>query len=141
MQKPVLINGGCFSDARGTLLYNNDFDASVVKRIYTIENSSLNFIRGWQGHRIEQRWFSVVYGAFNIQLIAIDNWQSPSRNLQIHEFKVSASSMDVLHVPAGYISSIQAVQENSKLVAMSDYLLGSIQDEYKYDINYFNDKN
>jgi hypothetical protein len=31
--------------ARGSLLYNNDFDASVIKRIYFIENSTTDFIR------------------------------------------------------------------------------------------------
>ena len=44
--------------------------------------------------------------------------------------------MDVLHIPAGYVSSIQAMQESSKLVVMADYLLGVVDDEYRYDINY-----
>lgn len=140
MKKPTVIKGGCFSDSRGNLFYNNDFDASEIKRIYIIENSTLDFVRGWQGHKIEQRWFSVPYGAFIIQLIYIDNWEVPSKDLKIYEFKITASNMDVLYIPAGYISSIQAVQESSKLVVMSDYLLGSIKDEYRYDIKYFNNK-
>jgi hypothetical protein len=41
-------------------LYNNDFDFSEIKKMYTIENSSIEFIRVWQGHRIEQRWFSAL---------------------------------------------------------------------------------
>lgn len=141
MQKPVLIDGASFLDARGILLYNNDFDVSVIKRIYIIENNSLDFVRGWQGHKVEQRWFSLAHGAFTIQLIAVDNWESPSKKLNITEFKMTAKKMDILHIPAGYISSIQATEEHSKLIVMSDYLFGSIQDEYKYEINYFNDKN
>ena len=80
MQEPVLIKGSFFSDSRGTILYNNDFDASEVKRIYFIENNNMNFLRGWQGHKIEQRWFSVANGTFLIRLIAIDNWDFPSNN-------------------------------------------------------------
>jgi hypothetical protein len=45
--------------------------------------------------------------------------------------------MDILHVPQGYVSSIQALEESSKLLLMSDYLLGEISDEYRYDITYF----
>jgi len=45
--------------------------------------------------------------------------------------------MDVLHVPPGYVSSIQSQEKSSKLLVMSDYLLGEIQDEYRYDITYF----
>lgn len=141
MLEPILIKGGFFLDARGTILYNNGFDASEVKRIYIIENSSVDFVRGWQGHKIEKRWFSAANGNFLIRLIAIDNWDLPSKNLEIHEFIIKASSMDVLHIPVGYISSIQAMQENSKLVVMSDYLLGDVDDEYRYDINYFKDLN
>lgn len=75
---PAVSNGGRHTDSRGTLFYNNDFDASAIKRIYVIENNGTIFVRGWQGHRIEQRWFSVLQGSFKIELIAIDNWDNPS---------------------------------------------------------------
>ncbi|MDP5200705.1 WxcM-like domain-containing protein [Flavobacterium sp. DG2-3] len=135
--EPRLITGNYHSDQRGTLLYNNDFDASLIKRIYIIENESSEFIRGWQGHQIEQRWFSVVNGKFKIQLVKIDNWEEPSVNLENLTFFIDSEKLNVLHVPKGYVSSIQSLELNSKLLVMTDYFLGEIKDEYRYDIDYF----
>lgn len=134
---PQIIKGNCHADDRGVLQFNNDFNALGVKRIYTIENRDTAFVRGWQGHKIEQRWFSAVQGSFKIQLIAIDDWVNPSEDLEQFYFVIDAQSMDILHVPQGYVSSIQALEESSKLLLMSDYLLGEISDEYRYDITYF----
>lgn len=134
---PKLISGKCHQDQRGQLTYNNDFDASVVKRIYVLENHSVDFIRGWQGHKIEQRWFSVAQGSFNIQLIAIDNWESPSVSLLRIQFLLTSKNLDVLHVPAGYVSSIQALENDSKLIVLADYLVGEINDEYRFPLDYF----
>ena len=53
--EPRLIKGVEFTDNRGVLLFNNTFDASLVKRMYTISNHDLNFVRGWQGHHIEKK--------------------------------------------------------------------------------------
>jgi dTDP-4-dehydrorhamnose 3,5-epimerase-like enzyme len=134
---PKIITGGSHSDTRGTVRFNNFFDATAIKRIYLIENNETIFVRGWQGHRIEQRWFSVLQGSFKIELIAIDNWEYPAKDLKSLSFIVNAETLDVLHVPQGYVSSIQALEEGSKLLVMADYLLGAIQDEYRFDIDYF----
>jgi dTDP-4-dehydrorhamnose 3,5-epimerase-like enzyme len=105
--------------------------------MYVIENHSVDFIRAWQGHKIEQRWFSAVQGSFKIQLIAIDNWEKPNDSLPRLEYILKSETLDFLHVPAGYISSIQALEEKSKLVVMSDYHIGEIRDEFRYPTDYF----
>ena len=135
--KPTLISGNCHQDQRGQLFYNNDFDASSIKRMYVIENHSVDFIRAWQGHKIEQRWFSAVQGRFKIQLIAVDNWDMPRENLPRIEYHLHSEKLDILHIPAGYISSIQALEENSKLVVMADYQLRELNDEFRFPIDYF----
>ncbi len=134
---PEITKGGSHTDSRGTLYYNNDFDVSVIKRMYVIDNQSTDFARAWQGHQIEQRWFSVIKGSFRIQLIAIDHWDKPSTNLERFTFVVDSEKLDVLHVPSGYVSSIQSLEQGSKLLVMSDYLLGEIKDEYRYEVDYF----
>ncbi|WP_426483850.1 WxcM-like domain-containing protein [Flavobacterium sp. 2] len=135
--KPKLINGNSHSDQRGILFYNNDFDASLIKRIYIIENHNLEFKRGWQGHKVEQRWFSAVSGKFKIQLIKIDNWEKPSVDLEVFTYLIDSEKLNVVHVPKGYVSSIQSLELNSKLLVMADYLMGETKDEYRYDIEYF----
>ncbi len=136
----MIIEGGKFKDYRGEIGFINDFNMTDVKRFYTIFHPDTNVVRAWQGHKIEQRWFSVVLGSFKIKLIIIDNWEDPSKNLTQHTFILNANQVGVLHVPAGYVSSIQAMDRESKLIVMADYLFGEIDDEYKYDENYFNVK-
>ena len=68
---PKIIKGNSHSDQRGTLFFNNNYNALEVKRIYFIENNNVNFVRGWQGHKIEQRWFSVVNGSFKILAVLV----------------------------------------------------------------------
>jgi len=132
-----VINGNQHADARGILKYNNDFNASEVKRVYFIENKDTQFKRGWQGHRIEQRWFSAVSGIFEIQLINIDDWENPSSMLKPYVFQLSCDTMDVLHVPSGYVSCIQALEDHSKLLVMADYRIGEIKDEFRYPLEQF----
>jgi dTDP-4-dehydrorhamnose 3,5-epimerase-like enzyme len=134
---PTIFEGKVHTDLRGSLFYNNDFDASEVKRMYLIENTDTNVIRAWQGHKIEQRWFSAVHGSFEIKLIEVDNWGHPSKNSLPHLFILKANQLDVVHVPRGYISSIQALETDSKLLVMADYLLGEVKDEYRFDPDYF----
>jgi dTDP-4-dehydrorhamnose 3,5-epimerase-like enzyme len=135
--KPNLITGNQFKDQRGTLFFNNDFDLTNIKRIYVIENKNEDIVRAWQGHKIEQRWFSVIEGKFRIQLIEVDNWDKPSKNLPKIEFILKSENLDVLHVPPGFISCIQSLDKKSKLIAFTDYKLGEINDEFKYPTNYF----
>ena len=134
---PTIIKGNSHTDDRGTILFNNDFKATEVKRIYFIENKDTEFVRAWQGHKIEQRWFSAVQGSFEIKLIEVDDWESPSKNSLVHSFVLNANQLDILHVPLGYISSIQALEHSSKLLVMADYLIGEVKDEYRYEADYF----
>lgn len=134
---PKLIKGSLHQDDRGKLLFNNNFDATLVKRFYIIENHNIDFKRGWQGHRLEQRWFSAVQGSFIISLIKIDNWENPSKNAEKTTFFINDLELNVLNIPKGYISCIQSTTMNSKLIVFADYLLGELNDEYRYDIDYF----
>ena len=132
-----LLKGNIHTDTRGSLFYNNSFDSSAIKRIYFIENKDTNVVRGWQGHKIEQRWFSVVRGSFRIKLIKLDNWEFPSAGLVCEERLLQSKTLDILYVPKGYVSSIQAIDEDSKLLVMADYLMGEIEDDYRFDLNAF----
>lgn len=136
----MLIKGNKFQDERGIITFNNIFDASEIKRIYTIENTTTDFVRGWQGHKIEQRWFSCVSGKFRIGVIEVDDFDNPSLLLKPTFYELEANQLDFLHIPAGCITSVQALEENSKLLVLADYLLGEIQDEYRFPLEYFKNK-
>lgn len=137
MLEPKIIAGNLFRDHRGTVLFNNDFDASQIKRIYVIDNQDVKTIRAWQGHRIEQKWMAPISGRFKISLVKIDHSEIPDRNCEVQEFIVSAESLDVLHIPPGYANSVQSMEDHSKLLVMADHHAGEVNDEIKFESNYF----
>ena len=133
----MLLEGKKHQDERGIITYNNDFDASKIKRIYTIENDSTDVIRGWQGHKIEQRWFASMIGSFEISVIVIDDFENPSKDLTIQKYLLQDDVLTYLHIPSGCITAIQAKEENSKLLVLADFGLDEISDEYRYSLDYF----
>jgi dTDP-4-dehydrorhamnose 3,5-epimerase-like enzyme len=139
MQQPTIIPGACHQDQRGALRYNNDFNSAMVKRIYLLQNSAEQPVRGWQGHRVEQRWFLATRGAFEIYTIAVDNWEQPSVDLPYCKYIIDQQKLDVLHIPSGYITAIRSLDPESALIAMSDHLLGAVKDEYRFPLYYFKD--
>lgn len=134
---PKLIKGNNFKDYRGSLKYNNDFNLSQIKRMYSIENLDIQLKRGWQGHKIEQRWFTAVSGKFEINLLKIDDWKHPSKNLKPLLFELSSETFNILHIPFGYVTCIQSKELISKLLIMSDHNHGEIDDEYKFSLEQF----
>lgn len=134
----MLSEGKKYQDERGIITFNNNFDVSSIKRIYTIENHSIEFIRGWQGHEIEQRWFACMKGIFEISVIEVDDFINPSRNVAIQKYTLTDEVLTYLHIRAGCITAIQSKTENSKLLILADHKLGEINDEYRFDLNYFN---
>jgi|TARA_B110000114_G_C15069489_1_gene388986 dTDP-4-dehydrorhamnose 3,5-epimerase-like enzyme len=135
--KPTLIEGGFFEDERGRLDFVNDFDVSEIKRMYFTTNNEVGFFRGWQGHKIESRWFQCIKGKFEISLIKIDNWENPSDNLLEETFVLEASSPKVIYIPAGYVNGFSSLEDNSKLMILSNFKLGENSND---DIRYESDK-
>jgi dTDP-4-dehydrorhamnose 3,5-epimerase len=134
--KPLIINGGFFEDNRGRLDFVNDFDLSEIKRMYFTTNSEVGFFRGWQGHKIESRWFYCVKGKFEVNLVKIDDWQNPSEDLLEEMFVLEASNPQVLYIPAGYVNGFSSLEENSKLMVLSNFKLGeNPNDDVRYESN------
>lgn len=133
----MLLPGKQYQDERGVITYNNSFDASLIKRIYTVENNSLSFVRGWQGHKVEKRWFSCMKGSFEIAVIKIDNFEDPSKELTSTRYYLDSSTLTFLYVDSGNITALKALEGDAKLLVFSDYNLGEINDEFRYPLEYF----
>lgn len=135
------IQGGIAKDHRGQIRFVNDFDMSDVKRFYIIKNTDLNLIRGWRAHRIEQRWFYVLSGSFQIDIVKIDNWDEASKNLSVRTEIINSSDNKVLHLSSGYGTAFQALEENSELLVFSNYgIENAVNDDYTYPLDYFINK-
>lgn len=133
-----IIKGGISLDARGQIRFVNEFDMSSVKRFYIIKNSDTELIRGWRAHRVEQRWFYLLYGSFELNIVKIDNWTNPSINLTIETIKLSADDLQVIHLPVGYGTALKALEENSELLVFADHGIDHVPfDDYTWPVDYF----
>lgn len=100
--------------------------------MYTIENVDVHSIRGWQGHKIEQRWFSTINGTFKIQILSIDYFEKGLIGLKPYCFVLKFDQMDILHVPAVFVSSIQGLEVGAKLLVLAGYKVGEVDDEFRF---------
>lgn len=133
---PKIIQGGDFSDHRGTISYVNDFKFTDIERFYIISNSEENSIRAWQGHKLDNKNFYCLMGSFNIHFIKIDNWENPSKDLAIETVFISESESKIVHIPAGYANAIESLENDSKLISFSTLALANVGDD---DIRYPSD--
>jgi len=133
-----LIIGAHYTDERGTITFFNDFDMREVKRFYRIKQHDNSAVRGWRGHKVEQRWFQVCSGTFEVKLVKIDNWDSPSEFIKSVQVILKAELNAVLHIPAGFASSLRALSANSEIIVFSDYGIEHAKyDNYLFPPDYF----
>lgn len=133
---PKTIQGGNFSDHRGTISYVNDFKFTNIERFYIISNSEENPIRAWQGHKLDAKNFYCISGSFKIYFVKIDNWENPSKELTVESIFVSVNDSKIVHIPAGYANAIESLEKDSKLISFSTLPLPNVGDD---DIRYASD--
>jgi len=134
---PTVINGGTYSDERGRLLFANSLDLSPIKRMYRIEPNTVE-LRGWQAHKNESKWFTCLSGNFEIFLIKIDDWTSPSKKLYVESFILDSNKSETLFIPGGYANGFRQKEKNSSLLVYSDFTLKeSSEDDYRFPIDYW----
>ena len=133
---PKIIQGGNFSDHRGTISYVNDFSFQDIERFYIISNSDDNPIRAWQGHKLDAKNFYCLNGSFKIHFVKIDDWENPSQHLIVETVFVSSSDSKIVHIPAGYANAIESLETNSKLLSFSTLPLVNVKED---DVRYSSD--
>jgi dTDP-4-dehydrorhamnose 3,5-epimerase len=133
------VPGGKAFDDRGSLTFINDLDLSQFKRFYIVENHTRGFIRAWHGHKKEAKAVVVVSGAALVAAVKIDNWDSPSENLQIERVVLSAEKPGALLIPAGYANGFMTLTESAKVMFFSTSSLEeSAGDDFRFDARLWN---
>ena len=128
------IDGGSFTDHRGTIRYVNDFNFEGVKRFYIIKHSDKSVVRAWQGHQYERKWFYVTKGSFCVAWVKIDNWESPSLELKPEYIILKADEPKIVCVPTGYANGLKALEVDSEIIVFSDMSVEeSINEKIRYD--------
>jgi len=139
--KHQLITGNHFSDDRGAMSFINDFSLKPIVRFYEIKPKYTTIIRAWQAHKKECKWFYCTQGVFKINIVKIDSFENPSKDLKIHSFELNADVPQVLFLPGGYANGFKAQSKDAKLMVFSDFDLESSKlDDFRFDINTWKNK-
>jgi dTDP-4-dehydrorhamnose 3,5-epimerase-like enzyme len=132
---PVLYSGSEYSDERGVLSYNNDFQIREFVRAYIIKNSGSAPMRGWHGHKFESKSFICLSGRVRIGAVEVDDWVNPSEDLHVYRQELIEGGMDSYFVPAGYANAILNLEINSRvLVFSSSSLDASLADDFRFPV-------
>ena len=138
MEGPHLIEGGSIIDDRGSICFVNDFSFEAIKRFYAVGNHKAGFVRAWHAHKREAKYVMALAGAAIVAAVRIDDWNSPSKDLPVHRFVLSAEKPAILYIPAGFANGFMNLTENTKLIFFSTSNLNeSQQDDIRYDAYYW----
>ncbi|MCD4818931.1 MAG: WxcM-like domain-containing protein [Candidatus Cloacimonetes bacterium] len=139
MEKPILIKGDSVVDHRGKVSFVNDFDFKDIKRFYFSQNHQANFVRAWQCHKHEAKYFTVIQGTALICTVKIDNWNNPSKDLPIQEFIISAEKPTILRIPKGFANGIMNFSKDTKILIFATTTLSETsQDDIRLAPDYWN---
>lgn len=134
MDTVELLQGEVFTDHRGQIRSLNKVRLDAVKRMYVLHHKDTETVRGWNGHRFEHKWFSCMSGAFELRVVAPDNWETPSANLRATTYTLTATESQLLSVPGGHATLIRATTPDAVLAVFSDKTLeDSVNDSYRFD--------
>jgi len=140
MDKPKIIQGGTHSDHRGSLRFVNDFVMTDVVRFYIIRHDDTEYIRAWQGHKKERKYFYVLKGSFLVAHVKIDNFDHPSSELKAGYNMLSESESKILALPESYANGLKALEKDSEIMIFSNLTLEeSKNDDYRFPADWWFD--
>jgi dTDP-4-dehydrorhamnose 3,5-epimerase len=133
-----IIRGVLSADDRGEVAFVNDFHFDRVKRYYLVSNYRQGFVRAWHAHRRERKYVTVVQGSALVGVVCIDDWEHPSKDLEVLTFTLSAHAPAILCIPPGYANGFMSLTENCKILFFSTASLDeSKDDDIRYDSRYW----
>ena len=124
-EKPIIFERGVSEDHRGSLEYYNDLELDEFKRFYIVRNPKRGTVRAWHGHKVESKLIKVIKGVFILCLIEIDNWEKPSKNIEILEYEFDNDS-GLIYVPPGYANGAMNVASDSEIMYFSNLSLEAV---------------
>ena len=135
---PKIIDGGLSVDDRGQVVFANDFEFSDVKRFYIVSNHRAGFVRAWHAHKKEGKYVLVTEGVALVGIVALDNWQKPTKGAKVERFVLSAKTPKILYIPPGYANGFMTLTADTQLIFYSTATLEeSYNDDFRYDSRYW----
>lgn len=138
MNEPTLLAGDIAVDDRGEVGFVNDFAFAGVKRFYTVKNHLQGFVRAWHGHQRESKYVTVLEGSALVGAVKVDDWASPSKDLPVSKYVLSAKKPKVLFIPAGYANGFMSLTQDARLVFFSTSSIAeSMGDDIRFQARYW----
>ncbi len=136
--EPVYLEKGFAEDHRGSLEFYNDLKLNYFKRFYIVSNPKKGTVRAWHGHKIESKLVKVLKGEFVVSTIKIDDWDSPSKDIQATNFNLDENS-GIVFIPPGYANGAINLKDDCKIMYFSSLIIeDSKNDDFRFDSQYWN---
>lgn len=138
MEEPKLIEGGLSVDDRGETAFVNGFDFKGVQRFYMVSNHRVGFVRAWHAHKKASKYVYVAQGAALVGAVAIDNFETPAKDVRVYRYVLSANKPSVLRIPPGYANGAMTLTDDAKIIYFAtDMLEETKDDDFRYDARYW----
>jgi dTDP-4-dehydrorhamnose 3,5-epimerase len=109
-----------------------------VKRLYQIQNFSLDTIRAFHGHMKEAKYFYVAKGSVIAAAVKLDDTKKPSKKNKVDRYILSSRKPSILFIPAGFANGIKALEEDTVLIVFSTSTFEeSKNDDYRFPADYW----
>lgn len=125
-------DGKIITDDRGHLIVHNSFNPQElrVKRFYIVSNRDSGFIRAWHGHRVEEKYVTVLNGTAQISLCPMESFCIESVSTHI----LTEYSPEMVHIPANFYNGWMSLTPGATLQYFSTSSLeSSLGDDYRED--------
>jgi dTDP-4-dehydrorhamnose 3,5-epimerase-like enzyme len=133
-----LIRGDLAVDDRGAVGFVNDLKLDDVRRFYLVSNHTAGLVRAWHGHRNEAKYVLAVAGAALVCCVEVDDWERPSRELEVKRFVLDERKPAVLRVPPGFVNGFMTLTPEAKLLFFSTATLDeSLSDDIRFPARYW----
>lgn len=137
-KEPVLLTNDIHVDDRGSLMYNNNFDFSNVKRFYTIKQFSTNNIRAFHGHRYEAKYVHVLSGSLLLVLAKLNMNDGTYEISDPKKYVLSSDKPGLFYIPPNYANGFKALESNTKVTFYSTSSLeDSLNDDIRFNYDHF----
>jgi dTDP-4-dehydrorhamnose 3,5-epimerase len=146
-KEPFIIDGGLAVDERGIVRFVNDFDfvKCGIRRMYSLENHEVGYVRAWHGHEREAKFTTVTKGIAMIGIAPlelfykkeileedfrvdsdgylVENWKyrrnPESPRTDARHFILSSLRPQILYIPPGYANGFKALVPDTQIIHFS----------------------
>lgn len=133
---PQIIKGGLSVDDRGMLTFINELNLRKIRRFYMVENFSIETVRAFHGHLVEEKFIFVASGAAIVIAVKIEGPGKLSGSME--RFVLSAKVPQVLHIPCGFANGFRALEDGTRILFFSTAsLTESLSDDYRFPADAF----